>query len=244
MLAAHSSLCSLSPFELLDDPILERIAFYLAADSFIGPPSELVPLLCISRTINESLRFRSDSHLYSQIFCYKFDSAAVLRRLSWGRTTVGCMAEELRKRSTTLSRIRHRNAENFPYLQEDLWTVYLMILENDCKNMAQLCFWAELPTWVATVIEHKCQVTPQHPLSWFNDIEGTSLALWLLWMNSDEGQPLICGLGCMVSHWHQRASGMKIPIHAINYPTGLSPSLYKDIECVSKSVACPWPPMV
>ncbi|OAX38200.1 hypothetical protein K503DRAFT_691971 [Rhizopogon vinicolor AM-OR11-026] len=186
MLAAHPSLCSLSLFELLDDPILERIAFYLATDRFIGPPSELVPLLCISRTINESLRFRSDSHLYSQIFRYKFDSAAILRRLSWGRTTAHCMAKELLKRCATLTRIRNRNPENIAHLQEDLWTIYLMMLENDCKNMVQLRGWAELPTWLANVIEDKCQVPLQHPLSWFNDIEGTSLALWLLWMSSDE----------------------------------------------------------
>jgi len=190
MLATHSSLgSSLSPFELLDHPILERIAFYLAADRVIGPPSELIPLLSISRTINASLKFRNDSHLYSQIFSYKFDSVAVLRRLPWGRTTANCMAEELRKRATTLTRIRRRD---ILHLQEDLWTVYLMMLENDCKNIAQLRFWAELPTWLANVIEDKYQLPPQHPLSCFNDIESTSLMLWVLWMSSDEGQLLLC----------------------------------------------------
>ncbi|KAG2132978.1 hypothetical protein DEU56DRAFT_739187 [Suillus clintonianus] len=188
MLAGPSaSLCSLSPFELLDTPILERIAFYLATARFIGPISELVPLLCTSRTINSSLSSRSNSHLYSQIFCQKFDSAAVLRRLSWGRTTVERMSEELRKRSTILTRMRHWNAEHFAYLQEDLWAVYLMMLENDGKNMAQLCIWAELPMWIADVIEDKCQVPREHPLSWVNDIEGTSLVLWLLWMSSSKG---------------------------------------------------------
>ncbi|KAG1738427.1 uncharacterized protein EDB91DRAFT_1249341 [Suillus paluster] len=188
MLAGPSaSLCSLSPLELLDAPILERVAFYLATGRFIGPPSELIPLLCTSRTINASLRFRSNSHLYSQIFHQKFDCAAVLRRLSWGRTTVECLSEELRKRSTILTRIRHRNVENFTSLQEDLWAVYLMMLENDHKNMAQLCLWAELPMWIANAIEDKCQVPREHPLSWVNDIEGTSLALWLLWMSSNEG---------------------------------------------------------
>lgn len=189
-----ASLRSLSPFELLDVPILERIAFYLATNRFIGPPSELVPLLCTSRTINASLRFRDNHHLYSQIFCQKFDSAAVIRRLSWGRTTVECFSEELRKRSTILTRMRHRNAENFAHLQEDLWAVYLILLENDGKNMAQLCLWAKLPTWIASVIEDKCQVPREHPLSWVKDIEGTSLVLWLFWMSSDEGAFLVCQL--------------------------------------------------
>jgi hypothetical protein len=230
MLASHSSsICSLSAFELLDEPILERIAFYLAADSLVGPPSTLIPLLCISRTINTSLKFRCDSHLYSHIFSYKFDSAAVLRRLSWGRTTVKCMAEELRKRSITLTRMRHRNAGGLEYLQEDLWTVYLMILENDYKNMVQLCSWGELPTWLANVIEAKCLVPPRHPLSWFNDIEVTSLALWLLWMSRDKGQLLVCQFTCMVSYWHQRASSMKTPMHAVNCWRCLTPSLSKDI---------------
>lgn len=182
-----ASLRSLSPFELLDVPILERVAFYLVTSRFIGPPSELVPLLCTSRTINASLRFRDNNHLYSQIFCQKFDSAAVIRRLSWGRTTVECLSEELRKRSTTLNRMRHQNAENFAHLQEDLWTVYLMLLENDGKNTDQLCLWAELPVWLANVIEDKCQVPREHSFSWINDIEGTSLILWLLWMSSSEG---------------------------------------------------------
>jgi hypothetical protein len=195
MLAGPSaSLRSLSPFELLDVPILERIAFYLVTSRFIGPPSELVPLLCTSRTINASLRFRDNNHLYSQIFCQKFDSAAVIRRLSWGRTTVECLSEELRKRSTTLTRMRHQNAENFAHLQEDLWTVYLMLLENDGKNADQLCLWAELPIWLANVIEDKCQLPREHPFSWINDIEGTSLILWLLWMSSSEGQLLECQL--------------------------------------------------
>lgn len=195
MLAGPSaSLRSSSPFELLDVPILERIAFFLVTSRFIGPPSELVPLLCTSRTINASLRFRDNYHLYSQIFCQKFDSTAVTRRLPWGRTTVECLSEELRKRSTMLTRMRHRNAENSVHLQEDLWTVYLMLLENDGKNTDQLCLWAELPIWLANVIEDRCQVPREHPLSWVNDIESTSLMLWLLWMSSSKGQLLECRL--------------------------------------------------
>jgi hypothetical protein len=82
--------------------------------------------------------------------------------------------------------MRHQNAENSAHLQEDLWVVYLMLLENDGKNMAQLYLWADLPIWLANIIEDKCQVPREHPLSWVNDNEGTSLILWLLWMSSTE----------------------------------------------------------
>lgn len=174
----------LSPFERLayDRPALDLIAFYLAVDPFLGPPSNLVSLLLTSRTVYEHLCIKNNPHLYSEIFRYKFDAAALDRRLSPSWTSASCLANELRLRFVALKYIRHGRVSVFPD-RDALWRSYLMMLENDGRNEQHLCQWANLPQWALSAVALRClsridyEDCPPDP-------EGTSLALWLLWMTS------------------------------------------------------------
>ncbi|KAI6122237.1 hypothetical protein EDD16DRAFT_1477829 [Pisolithus croceorrhizus] len=175
---------SLSPFERLAHtrPVLDLIAFYVAVDPFLGPPSNLVSLLLASRTVHEHLCVKNNPHLYSDIFRYKFDVAALERRLSPTWTSASCLANELRLRCVALKYIR-RGRVSGPPDRDALWRSYLMMLENEGGNEQHLCQWANLPQWALSAVALRCL-----PLRDYDDLppdpEGTSLALWLLWMTS------------------------------------------------------------
>lgn len=177
-------LCSRSPFERLayTRPILDLIAFYVAVDPFLGPPSNLVSLLLTSRTVHEHLCVKNNPHLYSEIFRFKFDVAALERRLSPSWTSAPCLANELRHRCVALKYIRQGRVSGPPD-RDALWRAYLMMLENDDRNEQHLCQWANLPQWALSAVALRCL-----PLRDYDDLppdpEGTSLALWLLWMTS------------------------------------------------------------
>lgn len=179
----------LSPFEQLafTNPVLDRIAFYIAVDPFLGPPSNLVPLLLTSRSVYNHLCFQRNSPLYASIFRHKFDCAAVERRLSPGWTFTPYLAEELRARCIALKYIR-RGTVALDDDRDALWSSYLMMLENDGCNEKQLCNWANLPRWAISAVALRClpfRVSPDSTVI-FSDPEGTSLAVWLLWMISDK----------------------------------------------------------
>ncbi|KAL4062895.1 hypothetical protein J3A83DRAFT_1498675 [Scleroderma citrinum] len=177
---------TLSPFERLAcaNPVLDLIAFYVAVDPFLGPPSNLVPLLLTSRSVYNHLCFQHNSSLYASIFRHKFDCAAVERRLSPRWTFTPYLAEELRTRCITLKYIRHGRVSIY-HDRDALWSSYLMMLENDGYNEEQLCHWANLPLWALSAVALRCL-----PFQGSEDIapdpEGTSLAVWLLWMTSSK----------------------------------------------------------
>ncbi|KAH7911693.1 hypothetical protein BJ138DRAFT_1113010 [Hygrophoropsis aurantiaca] len=178
---------SISRLETLVIPALERVAYFLATDASLGPPKDLISLLCTSKTIHRALCFANNPHLYSNIYRFKFDSSAVERRLSVGWSSTPCFAEELRKRFSALKRIRQGRVEEHSHL-DDLWTAYLMMLENDGRNEAQLFEWAVLSRWVHSVILHRMHASPESGSSWMFDTVGTSLSLWLLWMSNSKGK--------------------------------------------------------
>jgi hypothetical protein len=165
--------------------VLEHIAFLTATDTFLGPPSSLLPLLLTSRPINASLSIASNHHLYARIFCHKFDTAAPISRLGSDQLTSLAFAEELRRRCVVLQRLRDRldsttharhadGADNRMSLYDVLFTVYIMMLENDGKNKLQLVEYGLILPWIREF--------------WFNP-HGSSLAIY----NIRTGQwPLNC----------------------------------------------------
>lgn len=110
--------------------VLERIAFE-ATVADRGPPVGLVPLLLTSRTVYERLMA---SGLLAQLFYASFDHGAAVRR--FGMLERSTARAELVKRFQALQRVRVQlwNAD-------DLWTLFLMALENDGRNAQQLA-WA------------------------------------------------------------------------------------------------------
>ena len=143
---------SLSPLELLAPEILERIALSAAEEQLVGPPSILLPLLVTSKTINFALSPKKNNNLYAKIFAFKFDTAAASRRLSSRWLTSRSIALELRHRFEALSRVR-RGIVDGSKLPNDLWTVFLVLLEHDHKNMLQLTEWARAGAFALRVAE-------------------------------------------------------------------------------------------
>ncbi|CAA7267463.1 unnamed protein product [Cyclocybe aegerita] len=149
--------------------IWERIAFFAnvsdEASSFLGPPSAISTLALLSRRVHEAVSKKSNPHLYAKIFRCKFDASAATRRFSERWLTSRCLTSELVKRFKALKRIK---AGQFDV--KDLWTAYMMILEDDGKNKAQLLEYAGFDKW-------------------FRNPMVDALVLWLLWSISDRDQP-------------------------------------------------------
>lgn len=143
---------SLSSLERFAPEILEQVAFFTAEDRLLGPPSDLLALLMTSKTINWAISPENNNSLYKKVFALKFDTAAASRRLGPRWLTNRCLASELRHRFKALRRIRG-GAIDGPMLQRDLWTVFLILLEHDHKNMLQLTEWAKTNQFVNLVVE-------------------------------------------------------------------------------------------
>lgn len=181
---------------LLPQEILEHIAYFVATECLVGPPSCLPHLLSTCRTIHQSLSFDNNPVLYARTFKYKFDCQAAMRRLGSRMTDPRTLANELRKRCTFLKLIRKRfgaRAERSakrggpPDLLHDLlWLAYLMMLENDGKNEQQLREYAKLEGWLmeywfddeGSSLASRRIKQDQWPL----EDEKNSIAMWLLWL--------------------------------------------------------------
>ena len=192
------TMSSLSPLSLNTVPIevLEHIALFSAAESFLGPPSSLPPLLFTCRNINSALSITANPHLYAQIFAYKFDSAPVMRRLGWHGVAATALSSELQRRCTILKRIRRRLDARVPFdlvaasevgdsLRTVLWTAYLMMLENDGKNEEQLRSYAGIDEWLRLFwFDHRGASLARCAVKldcWPQNDERNALAMWLFW---------------------------------------------------------------
>ncbi|PCH43130.1 hypothetical protein WOLCODRAFT_164259 [Wolfiporia cocos MD-104 SS10] len=181
----------------LPQEVLEHIAFFSATDPFLGPPAGVVPLLAVNRHINDALSLRTNPHLWARIFAYKFDLAPAVRRLGTEWTTTATIAQELVHRCTLMSRIRRRTDTTAPshqissghkkLLLTTLWMAYLMMLENDGNNAAQLREYARIDEWLKEYLFHYhgasrirwCNRTDYWPPA---NEDHISLAVWLFWL--------------------------------------------------------------
>lgn len=177
----------LSPLESLPLNVFSSIALYAAENSFLGPPVDLLALSLTSRTLRNTLALSTNTHFWGQLFEFKFDKAAVSRRLGDRWTTSGCLAQEANKRYAAMSRIR-RGIVVGEHHKDDLWTAYLMMLESDGKNERQLIEWANIRRYLYIAIFYRARAPRGHSCSWFSDAEGTSLVLWLEWMTACPGK--------------------------------------------------------
>ena len=122
-----------------------------------------------------------NNQLLSNIFDFKFDATAPARRLGRGRVSSKGKAVELRRRIEAMSRIR-KGVVSERHLTQDLWTVLLMLLENDERNERQLIEWAQLPGFIINFLKSPAQGSSQP--NTFESIRSpaTSLALWILYI--------------------------------------------------------------
>ncbi|TFK71191.1 hypothetical protein BDN72DRAFT_817787 [Pluteus cervinus] len=182
--------------------VLEHIAFYTATDNFLGPPAALVPLLSSSRKIHSRLSIAHNHHLYAAIFAYKFDLQPAIRRLGADRITPGLLAAELKRRCGHLRRIRgyvdalvvgeemkgsrslgDRGRSHM--LGDVLLQAYVLILENEGKNEAQLRHYARLGEWLQRYwFDERGASTALACIqegNWPPNDDLNSIAMWLFW---------------------------------------------------------------
>lgn len=137
--------------------ILDEISYWSMLPSANGPPSNLIPLLLVCKQIHETID--TSVCLYARVFRTQFDSAALWRRFPVDWLSTHNLASELKRRWKALKRIRRiaaqwrAQAEEEPWptpsapevwsasspnqITQDLWTIYLMLLEDDGTNKRQ-----------------------------------------------------------------------------------------------------------
>ncbi|KAG2130356.1 hypothetical protein DEU56DRAFT_815559 [Suillus clintonianus] len=180
-------------FDWLPQEVMENIAFFSATTTDVGPPSDLIPLLLSCKSIYLALSLDTNPHLCARIFEHKFDLSAAVRRMGQQIATPDVLSKELRKRFVYLKRIRARTDSricapntNSPILGELLWLAYLMVLENDGKNVKQLREYAGMEQWLTEYWfddEGASQATKALLADeWPLDNEHNALAMWLFWL--------------------------------------------------------------
>ncbi|KAJ6544648.1 hypothetical protein DFH09DRAFT_990484 [Mycena vulgaris] len=168
-----SPLCAVPP------EILEHIAYELTCLAPLGPPAALVPLLLTCKAVNS--RLSGNAPLYSRIFKFKFDSGAVRRR-AFDPTPNQC-SDQLVLYCTQLHRLR--GPVSADDCDEVLFGAYLMMLENDGRNAAQLEH-AGLDSYLDIFVRTRMWDSRGSSHGWPVDSVASACALWLIWMTTTE----------------------------------------------------------
>ncbi|KAF7317076.1 hypothetical protein HMN09_00442200 [Mycena chlorophos] len=166
-------LCSL-PLE-----ILELVAFELTCLTPLGPPSALIPLFQTCKHLNRALS--RNLLLYSQIFKFKFDTSAVLRRCP--KPTPAQYYDQLVLYCMQLHKLRGQVLAD--ECDDVLFSAYLMMLENDGRNAAQLQH-AGLDSYLDNFVRNRMWNGRGSAQGWPTDNTANACALWLVWMTTTE----------------------------------------------------------
>ncbi|KAH0579994.1 hypothetical protein J132_09360 [Termitomyces sp. J132] len=180
-----------SALNAIPQEVLEHIAFFSTNDTFLGPPSGLIPLLLTSRSIYSRLSL--DHHLYARIYASKFDIGPVIRRIGSNSTVPSALAAELPKRFQILKRIRDRlyslleddDEDDHPMSHDLIFLAYSMMLENEGKNERQLRDYAKIDPWLRDYWFHErgaSRVVDYLSMEgWVPETPFRSMAMWLFW---------------------------------------------------------------
>ncbi|CAA7264935.1 unnamed protein product [Cyclocybe aegerita] len=161
----------------LPTELLHNIAQALVATNPLGPPRELIPLILTCRAWHAI--FTADT-LLAAICRLKFDTAAVTRRAFTPHTHD--LAEQLVHACTLLRAIRAGDVYDID-AHEHLFTAYMLMLDNDGKNYAQL-EWAGMGAYVARFVRRRLWEECAANEGWPVDNAANACALWLMWMTT------------------------------------------------------------
>lgn len=162
--------------------ILENIALEVVSVTPLGPPKELIPLLCTCRKVCLTLQ---SSHFYARIFKIKFDHGAVRRRFGPKSIRSTNMALQLRKYCNNLQDLRRGDIYS-SHIHDILRTAFFMATENDGRNACQL-EWAGLDKFVDRFVRARlCEDVAQNN-GWPAESSINALALWLMWFTTTWG---------------------------------------------------------
>jgi hypothetical protein len=189
----------MSLLDSIPQEVLEQIAFFAATNSFLGPPSDLVPLLTSSRRTYARLSIASNPHLFARIFAHKFDLNPAIRRRGEDSLSPVVISAELRQRFIHLKRLRARTdayqskgGESQDTLHQLLLRSFVWLLESEEKNEKQLREYAMLDCWLheywfnydgASNAAHLMQDN-----KWPINDRNTTLAMWLYWFMLKPGE--------------------------------------------------------
>jgi hypothetical protein len=204
------------PLTRLPTEIIERTAFFLCTTHPIGPPTEIISLLCTSRALNDILALAHNPGLYASVFAAKFDVAAFTRRLAPWTPTASALRNELQARFMTLKRIRAAAARaKYPIdghpsphattreEERDLWTVLLLLFEDDGLNILQVREYGCAHEWLKAYWLQSLRSAPYTAptnmaealgtyKSWAPDNSMNAIAMWCFWMT------MLPGMFCFV----------------------------------------------
>ncbi|KAI8990642.1 hypothetical protein BD414DRAFT_459354 [Trametes punicea] len=169
-----SSFCSLLPHD-----VILHVALELATIDILGPPRHLPPLFRVCRYLHDILKANRKA-LLARIYRRKFDTRAAVRRLGANTITNSALAFQLMKQSTALKRLREGDLDS-SNLTADLWTAYIMFMENDGRNYVQLMEYARMDVLIDRFMELRLWANRETNLGWPVDSTPNSLVVWMLW---------------------------------------------------------------
>ncbi|EMD32612.1 hypothetical protein CERSUDRAFT_99341 [Gelatoporia subvermispora B] len=218
MVPQSSRLCTIPTI------ILEHIALELALLDPLGPPAHLIPLLQTCKHVNAVLSHVTNNALYGAIFTLKFDKRAANRRLGEEAVYSSNLSSQLRKQCIALGRIRSGDISS-PFIEEDFWTAFIMMLENDGKNAAQLLEYAKLDALVEQFLHTRLWEGREQSSGWPAESTANALAVWLCWMCIDQTRHMAYTVDQMVEI--RRLIGPYI-VTTIRYPFYHAPDNHFD----------------
>ncbi|KAJ7170955.1 hypothetical protein C8R46DRAFT_1087260 [Mycena filopes] len=169
------------PLYAIPSEILENIAYELTCLTPLGPPAALIPLLLTCKALNNKLS--GNTVLYTRIFKYKFDSSAVRRRAF--NPTPNQYFDQLVHYCTQLAKLRMQvRADD---CDDVLFSAFLMMLENDGRNAAQLEH-AGLESYLDVFVRTRMWDNRSSSHGWPADNTASACALWLVWMTTTEAK--------------------------------------------------------
>lgn len=190
----------MASLDSIPQEVLEHIAFFVATDAWLGPPSNLVPLLVSNRRIHSLLSITTNPHLYARVFANKFDLQPVSKRLGVDALSPSVLSVELKQRSIYLKRIRLRRdaystkggGRSKVSLHQLLFHVYIWLLENEGKNERQLRDYARIDTWLHEFWFNYDGASNAMRLiqedKWPTNDRNAALAMWLYWFLLKPGE--------------------------------------------------------
>ena len=182
-MASYYQPASLFCTRLPHDVIL-HVAFELATIDLVGPPRHLPPLFLTCKYVSDILTTNRKA-LFARIFRSVFDTRAALRRLGPAALTNSALAFQLKKQTLALKRLRHDDPDS-DNLLSDLWTAYIMFLENDGRNYSHLIQYAHLDDLIDRYMETRLWAHRER-LGWPLEITPNALVVWLFWHTMTPG---------------------------------------------------------
>lgn len=169
--------------------VLEDIALEMVFLEPLGPPKDLISLLCTCRGVHDMLAFDSCPFLYARILKGKFDVGAALRRFGLKSVNSTSLAIQLKKYCIHLQDIRRGDVYS-PHIHDILRTAFFMAYENDGKNAYQL-EWAGLYGFVDHFVRARLNEDSARHNGWPADSSVNAFALWLMWFMTTPGQSVL-----------------------------------------------------